>query len=949
MVASKSTSRNQANGRRPAAGGAAGGSSDPVGRLVEEAERFGPRAPELALVLGERAASLAEAAGSNELWIRAESVVVHARVRLGHRAATVGRAVAALRAAEDAGQAAIAAQLRTDLAVCARSVGTPLTGLAVLRPVLTVAGLSATQRATALSHLVGCLGTLGRRAELDRVLLEGDRLVSADDALDEDDKLQARALIRVGVSAHRRRHGDLVGAADAARTGIGFLDQLEDPSADGGVARVRLVLELVCALLDRGELETAAEIAESVFATPERAATAAPAGWLRLAIALRVLLPGGAADKAARMLREAVHSAERHGLHALAGRLWLELAHVEERTGDPAEAIRCLHKARAAEHVHARARSQACAALTGEFGSGEQAPVDLAEIVASAASAPAVPAAAPTPQRAPATPAIQLPAEPSGSRVSEPAGRRAAGGVARTAAALTGSPAIPEQGQQARTGPRSGHEEAAEGQPGEERQGRRARRRAREEENRGTEAAQPASIPEQPAEPGSTEQANPAATVVPAAEDTPGARRHEAGAADPATAQPAASRHSRPRVVLPMLRVAPEPPEPEAPEPAAGPGWPSGTGHTAAAEVPAATEGARPTNGKRRAPTPSAAETEVFGVVAPVTGDPAGSPEPQQPAASSLLSSTPYTAERTAEQAGESPSAEPISGASATQAAAAGTAAAFDGPADRPRFEEPPPYSWRDDVARNTRHDSEHGSVAAKSVLDRLGISAGSAAGGRRRAAEGARPTSEGEWTGNEPEQGAPGHQERQGHHDPHRPGDGIEPSPWSGAAGAETASARSNGAEAPSAPVTAGGAEEHHMEGLGDGYGWLPRLRLPPSLAPLEDLGSDDFGPAAPTDANSAGTGSTGGPATGGTPSVPPPDFTGGGHGVSGGFPDDLSGRPLDDPPPDAGLAELLARALAEHQAGSSSASALVKQLGTDYDNREEPRTVNGRNRNDR
>jgi hypothetical protein len=50
------------------------------------------------------------------------------------------------------------------------------------------------------------------------------------------------------------------------------------------------------------------------------------------------------------------------------------------------------------------------------------------------------------------------------------------------------------------------------------------------------------------------------------------------------------------------------------------------------------------------------------------------------------------------------------------------------------------------------------------------------------------------------------------------------------------------------------------------------------------------------------------------------------------------------DDLPPDAGLADLLARALAEHQAGTSSAAALVKRLGRSSG---EPRPVNGHGRN--
>ncbi|OLT47015.1 hypothetical protein BJF85_00850 [Saccharomonospora sp. CUA-673] len=359
-------------------------------RLLERADAMELRAPELSVVLGERAASLAEAAGANSLWVRAEATAVHARVRLGHRASTVGRAVTALRAAEDAGLHAVAAGLRTDLAVCARSVGAPLTGLAILRPVLTVGGLSAGQRATALCHLVGCLGTLGRKAELDRVLLEGDRLVASDGSIGEDDRLMTRALIRLAVSGHRRRHGDVMGAADAARTGIGFLDKLSDPATDGGLARIRLVLELVCSLLDRGDGEMALDAAQPLLDAPERAASVAPAAWLRTALATRVLMRGGSAESAATMLRDALYSVGRHDLDALSARLWLELANVEEHIGNPAEAVTCLHNARAAEQRYARARSQARAVLHGEFGSGEQAPVDLAEIVTSARpSAPA--------------------------------------------------------------------------------------------------------------------------------------------------------------------------------------------------------------------------------------------------------------------------------------------------------------------------------------------------------------------------------------------------------------------------------------------------------------------------------------------------------------------------------------------------------------------------------
>lgn len=718
MRATEHTGRKAANGRHPAVRNGADGAAAAVEQLVGHAAALQVRAPELALVLGERAASIAESAGANDLWIRAETLVVQARVKLGHRASTVARAVAALRAAEDAEQLSMAAQLRTDLAVCARSVGAPLTGLAVLRPVLTVGGLSAGQRAAALCHLVGCLGTLGRKAELDRVLMEGDRLVSADETLNADTKLVARAMLRVGISAHRRRYGDLVGAADAARTGLGFLDHLEDRGADGGLARSRLVLELACALLDRGDGELALEIAEPVIAAPERAASVAPVGWLRLAIATRVHLANGSAETAARTLRDAVHNVDRHGLHALTARLWLELANVEERIGQPTEAIQCLYRARASEHLHARTRSQARAALMGEFGSGEQAPVDLAEVVAAAAH----------------TAASKIPQPPAGpSRSQEPRSRHS--GTPQAAA------------ETAANRHSDGEQVAAEHTS---RQGVSARDEREEPERRR-------------------------------------------------------------KVVLPMLRMASQAQEADdaRSRPAHGPPAPSDPGRQ-----------------------PMRSRTDMEQEQGPDTQRQQPSWSNAQPAVSS----------------------------------------------------------------RRKRHDSEHGSVAAKSVLDRLGISPGSA-GGRRRAAD----------------------------------GDGADhPDEVTHAADSDQVS--------PPARGDASTVEESNQkppEGsvLSDGYDWLPRLKLPPSLAPLEDFSSDE-----PADSYSP----------------PEPDR------AAAEVVDETRRRdepeaahrvPAEEPPPDAGLAELLARALAEHQAGTSSAAALVKRLGVEQGEHGEQgqrSRVNGKHRNE-
>lgn len=157
----------------------------------------------------------------------------------------------------------------------------------------------------------------------------------------------------------------------------------------------------------------------------------------------------------------------------------------------------------------------------------------------------------------------------------------------------------------------------------------------------------------------------------------------------------------------------------------------------------------------------------------------------------------------------------------------------------------------------STRHDAEHGSVAARSVLDRLGISASGGAGGRRRAEDADSPRAE--------------EQARPELAPPPRPED-----------------------EPPSVPDYRDEAEP-----------WLPRLRMPPSLEPMEDFGHW-------------------------TPATAP-------------FPESYA-RAIaeDEPPPDAGLADLLARALAEHQAGTASAAALVKQLDSQNAGR---RNGHGRN----
>ncbi|SEF33239.1 hypothetical protein SAMN05421837_106673 [Amycolatopsis pretoriensis] len=810
----------------------AGETLSAVGRLIERADALHLRAPELALVLGERAAALSEAAGADEQWIRAESLVVSARVRLGERPRTVGRAVAALRAAEHAGYGDIAARLRIDLAVCARSLGVPLTGLAALRPVLTDPVVSPVHRAAALTHLVGCLGLLGRKAELDRVLVEADKLVLGDESLGADTQLLVRALLRVGTAAHRRRHGDLTAAADAARTGLGFLEKLANPADDGGLVRIRLVLLLVSTLLDRGDAEMAYEIAEPVLAEPVRAAGVAPMGWLRLAVATRIHLPAGAGEAATELVREAVASTDRHGLSAVTARLWLELAQLEERFGQAEEAIACLYRSRAAEQLHARARRQACNVLAGEFGTGEPASIDLDEVlkaVPSGAPSRAAGSATRTPESGvPSRPVPVVAAEPevaqppapawSFGREEKPEPRQPAPAwsferprVTADAAETSVMPAVRDEPAEPRVRPEPVVVERRRPEPSEAPPtGRR-----REPERR----PEPIEVKSEPV------RRDPEPVEVRPVEPV---RRPALEPIEVKTAPVEPER--RPEPVEPARRREPI----EARSASVDPPW-RRESPGQARPIPAEPAEAQP-SGRRRAPEVPAEPIEVRTAPEPAPEPPR---EPEKP----KFSWAAVAEERLRETAAERESAP-------TRITPA-LPLAPEPAAEREPRREPQP---------STRHDAEHGSEAARSVLDRLGISSSGGASGGRRRAEDAETRAEEPPPRPEPEL-AP----------PPRPED-----------------------EPPSVPDYRDEAEP-----------WLPRLRMPPSLEPMEDFGHW-------------------------TPATAP-------------FPESYA-RAIseDEPPPDAGLADLLARALAEHQAGTASAAALVKQLGSQDTGR---RNGHGRN----
>lgn len=354
-----------------------------VSTLVVPAWRLRWRAPELALVLGERALALASARHDEADRLRAESLVVFAGNRVGRGVRVADRAIDALKAAEAAGEHETAWLLRVELAACARSVGAPLTGFAAVTPVLEAPDVPAELRASALVQASECLVTVGRGDEPTRALAEADQLYVADTTLDEDTRLLLRGLIRAVQAAQHRRWGDIAAAIGAAREGLDLLGRFSDPSVDSGQGIGRLTLELVLALMDASRLLDASEVGAPLLDRPVRAPSASTTGWLRLALATRVHLPAGRVALAREMLRDAAASAERHQLDTLLAESLLALAHVHEVSGELADALTNLRSAHAAERRRARAVYAVRARLAAEFSGVHRQPADLHQQLAS--------------------------------------------------------------------------------------------------------------------------------------------------------------------------------------------------------------------------------------------------------------------------------------------------------------------------------------------------------------------------------------------------------------------------------------------------------------------------------------------------------------------------------------------------------------------------------------
>ncbi|GGM63654.1 hypothetical protein GCM10012275_37800 [Longimycelium tulufanense] len=340
---------------------------DEAGELFEPAWRLRWRAPELAMVLADRAGRTAMLRRDETTRLRAELLAVFALNRLGRGVLAAERAVVALRAAEAERETELARLLRVELAYCARAAGAPLTGFGVLRPVLADDDVPTGLRAAALVQLAECMAHLGRGGELIDSLHEADRLYRDDEQLDHDVRVLVRGQLRAVAAAHHRRWGDPDAAADAARDGLALLAELRAPESDAGLVSGRLTVELVCASLDADQPDDALAAAAPVLDRPVRAPAAEPVGWTRVALATRLHLPAGESAEASDLLRDAADSAQRHQLDPLLAESLISLSHVHESAGDLGEALSCLRTAYRAERRRQRAVHSVRVRLAEEF------------------------------------------------------------------------------------------------------------------------------------------------------------------------------------------------------------------------------------------------------------------------------------------------------------------------------------------------------------------------------------------------------------------------------------------------------------------------------------------------------------------------------------------------------------------------------------------------------
>ncbi|WP_143121635.1 hypothetical protein [Saccharopolyspora antimicrobica] len=317
-------------------------------------------------MLSDRAVALARRAGDQAARLRAEALALFASNRLGRGVPATGRALAAVRDAESAGDAEVTAELRVELAWCACAAGSPEVAARILRPVLEQERIEPSLRAHALLALAASMPVHQQDGSRTEALDEAERLYGAGES-NRDIARLLQARVCAARAGHHRRLGEFAEATEAADAGLDQLHQLGDPAADSGEIRTRLVLERVQSLLELGHRPEAVTAAEKVLAEPVRAAAAGPVGWLGLALATRVHLPNGDHAAALRVLGDTAAISERHKLDGLLAEALNTLSQVHERSSEFPDALRALRGAYAADRRWRAAVHHARARLLAEY------------------------------------------------------------------------------------------------------------------------------------------------------------------------------------------------------------------------------------------------------------------------------------------------------------------------------------------------------------------------------------------------------------------------------------------------------------------------------------------------------------------------------------------------------------------------------------------------------
>ena len=348
--------------------------------LVESAMLLRWRAPELALLLADRAVT----AGQDDKLavLQADHVAVFALNRLGRQGEAAHRLFPAIRDAET--PPGLRHELHVELAHCAVALGESATALGAVRAVLAAGDdVAPVLRGGALVAVAEASAALGRDDLATSALNEADELYREDPSLDHDTALLLRAAVRaVDAARHRRRDAGAVAEAKV-REGRDLLAGLADPEHDSGEVSARLMLEMALALLDRGAGDAAMQEVRPLLRRPVRAAAAAAVGRLRLALATRVHLAEGRHEPALTLLADAVEGAQRYGVDVVLAECLEGLSHVHEARGEFADALHCVRAARAAEGRHRRDVEAARCTLLENCGSARSEEARLVGQVAA--------------------------------------------------------------------------------------------------------------------------------------------------------------------------------------------------------------------------------------------------------------------------------------------------------------------------------------------------------------------------------------------------------------------------------------------------------------------------------------------------------------------------------------------------------------------------------------